>query len=1511
MFSRKVLLTVLIGAALIGGFALKAFTFAGPVFTGGPKGDGNAQLFLSLDPSANPTALSSFSIKPNKTFQTRLYFDTTNLILNNSTNGITNQPATLGAFTINVTFDTNFVQLVNPQIAQDQNFALICSDPGVNNPDFTGVPSPYNICNDYTFGPSNITQANSQKRISFVYLPNANVRNNNTTAFKNGLIPLPTLVFKTIQNGTTTIKVDGTSQDNANVGSADSFTAGNDINNQQPSSIPFTATDVALNISNAPPSITSSASAKEGDTAHGVNIVVNDADGDPVTITSVTQPTLSGATLSCPGVGTSQAVPITCTLNFPTLGFTSAGNFTAAISATDGTDTTNQTINITVGNVNRPPSLAAITNRNLAQGATLDIPLSATDPDPEDTNITFSVTNVVPPLSNVTITPSGSNTAGNLHIVAAANAAPAVYTVTVTANDNDAVTPQANGSGPLTSSQQFTLTIFKPNSPPVFTAPAPATVTVNENATTSFTVTASDPDATDALSFTVTRQDGTAAPAFVTLVNTTGTNPSSTTVNIDLTNNFNAAGTYPLRVRVTDNNTSNDPNGPKFADTNFTLTVNNVNRPPTLAPLSPVSVTELSTLDVSLTANDPDGNSTLTFSVQKLTGPGSNFATITNATTNGTATLHLAPQIGDNGVSTFRVTVNDNDPQNPLTATQDITVTVNYNDRPPVLTLPNNVPVTMNENDAQVTVTVSATDPDLSRTPPAPNLTFSIQVTALNTELSVPNTSFITLGAATQVGTTFSAPITINPLALNGRAAGNYTVSVTVNDNDSTGPNGSGPKTDNKQFQVTIVNVPPTTPVITNPPTTINEGQTADVNISSTDIGGNNLLALSASTSCIPAPLAPGGSSTTTSPSTTSRSSGRVTGSRVSATQPSRAGVNANSFVSVTDNGNGTGVLHIAPGFLDAGQCTVTVTATEANVGNNVPGVHSASNSFNLTVVDVNRPVVFTTAPNNGDTFTVKETNTQDISLVANDPDTNNVATFTLTNAPSFVTITNVVSANGVSTANIHIAPQILDAKNSPFNNIVVTVNDQHGSTDSRTFNLIVTPANRPPVLTLSQSTINVTVGTSGTITASATDPDSGAPLNQTVTLSLAGNNPATVPSFVTIGQTTKDAQGNFKATINIAPPIGTTIGPITVNVVATDNGTPNLTDTKTLTINVQDTPQVILIAPNGGETLTGGQTFQISWTASAATGVNRLRQTLSLSLDGGTTFPIVITNAIAGGTQSFNWTVPNISTTTARVKVTITEPACTGAVVATQCNGVTLPADRTTSDTSDANFTIKLSGQTAPAIAIVSPTNNDTLVAGPTAFDANGNPVGTQAPFPIVFTTSGIPANTSFTIDFSINGGTTFTTIGTAQASPFNWTIPTTLPDGTPLSTNNGVLRITGGGATATSTGLKIGSQPVVTRATYLKAGGNEPTNQLQVTGLGFVQDEMDIVVCNPVSNVCTVEPTLTRAIPDPTNGQAFLLIFQDVNNTIPVGTPINIQVRNHLTGAISKPLSFTRTNR
>jgi agmatine/peptidylarginine deiminase len=97
--------------------------------------------------------------------------------------------------------------------------------------------------------------------------------------------------------------------------------------------------------------------------------------------------------------------------------------------------------------------------------------------------------------------------------------------------------------------------------------------------------------------------------------------------------------------------------------------------------------------------------------------------------------------------------------------------------------------------------------------------------------------------------------------------------------------------------------------------------------------------------------------------------------------------------------------------------------------------------------------------------------------------------------------------------------------------------------------------------------------------------------------------------------------------------------------------------------------PTAYLKSPNGGQTLTGGQAFSINWISDDDAGVTTVD--LHLSTDGGSTYPTVIATGLAP-VGSFNWTVPNLNTAQARVRITANDAV-----------------SNTGSDASDANFTI------------------------------------------------------------------------------------------------------------------------------------------------------------------------------------------------------------------------------
>ena len=118
--------------------------------------------------------------------------------------------------------------------------------------------------------------------------------------------------------------------------------------------------------------------------------------------------------------------------------------------------------------------------------------------------------------------------------------------------------------------------------------------------------------------------------------------------------------------------------------------------------------------------------------------------------------------------------------------------------------------------------------------------------------------------------------------------------------------------------------------------------------------------------------------------------------------------------------------------------------------------------------------------------------------------------------------------------------------------------------------------------------------------------------------------------------------------------------------------------------------PVVNVTSPDGGETWKAGSTHAITWTATDAVGVTGVD--LAWSADGGATFPNALANGIANS-GSWSWTVPNVPTSTARVRVLARDAA-----------------GNVGRDSSAANFTIDRWTITASAGAGGSVTPNGTV---------------------------------------------------------------------------------------------------------------------------------------------------------------------------------------------------------
>jgi beta-lactamase superfamily II metal-dependent hydrolase len=109
--------------------------------------------------------------------------------------------------------------------------------------------------------------------------------------------------------------------------------------------------------------------------------------------------------------------------------------------------------------------------------------------------------------------------------------------------------------------------------------------------------------------------------------------------------------------------------------------------------------------------------------------------------------------------------------------------------------------------------------------------------------------------------------------------------------------------------------------------------------------------------------------------------------------------------------------------------------------------------------------------------------------------------------------------------------------------------------------------------------------------------------------------------------------------------------------------------------------PSVLLTNQNGGDLWVSGDTQPITWNATDNAGVTAID--LAYSTDGGVTYPEVIAAGLAN-TGTYAWTIPNVDTQTARIRVTAHDAAGHTAV-----------------DESDADFTIQSSASAVADILL------------------------------------------------------------------------------------------------------------------------------------------------------------------------------------------------------------------
>ena len=208
---------------------------------------------------------------------------------------------------------------------------------------------------------------------------------------------------------------------------------------------------------------------------------------------------------------------------------------------------------------------------------------------------------------------------------------------------------------------------------------SPGDKTTNEGETLSFTLSASDQDVGDVLTY-----GAGDLPQGATLDPVTG--------HFIWTPGFGQAGSYLVTLKVTDNGQ------PLLGDTRqITITVGSVNRPPVMDDLGSFTVNEGETLSFQVFAQDPDGDP-LTFSAGNVPDGASFDADYQIFTWSPTSA-----QSGN-----YQVTFSATDGKNG-TASKMATITVNNVNRPPIL---DHIGSQSVDEGATLTIIVTGQDPD-------------------------------------------------------------------------------------------------------------------------------------------------------------------------------------------------------------------------------------------------------------------------------------------------------------------------------------------------------------------------------------------------------------------------------------------------------------------------------------------------------------------------------------------------------------------------------------------------------------------------------------------------------------------------------------------------------------------------------------------------------------------------------------------------------------------------------
>ena len=307
------------------------------------------------------------------------------------------------------------------------------------------------------------------------------------------------------------------------------------------------------------------------------------------------------------------------------------GTYEVTVQVSDGVRSSTADLRVTLIDVNEAPTADAGNDQgDVAQGATVTLAATATDPDAGDT-LTYAWAQSGG--DNVTLSATGTATVTFDAPTGLTEDATLVFTLTVT------------DTGGLTGQDVVSVTVI---TTPTGTAPSVTSataLTVAEGATAVATLTATDAD-TGAESLTWSIPGGADAPKFA--ITTDGALSFTMAKDFENPDDSGGDGTYEVTVQVSD--------GVRSSTADLRVTLIDVNEAPTAdAGNDQGDVAQGATVTLAATATDPDAGDTLTYAWAQSGGDNVTLS----ATGTATVTFDAPTGLTEDATLVFTLTVTD------------------------------------------------------------------------------------------------------------------------------------------------------------------------------------------------------------------------------------------------------------------------------------------------------------------------------------------------------------------------------------------------------------------------------------------------------------------------------------------------------------------------------------------------------------------------------------------------------------------------------------------------------------------------------------------------------------------------------------------------------------------------------------------------------------------------------------------------------------------------------------